>query len=323
MSARPRQHEVSFESLKALLKPQVGTRAIPSPEVRWVPSPKGALRVLAAPQGWSFQLEENRNQGPEAAALGFVKRFAPLLGMEGEQWAWEVKRVVPWEPRSVVHLQPLRGQLPVFGAGVVVQLDQNRGVEFLLADIGLGSTTGGGQDRPPAFAQDLARKAAEDFVQQRFRLRVTASAGQLVFFDPTVVGTSGMAQPSWEFLVSDGAGTVAEVVLVSALSGEVVFHYSEIHQALYREIYDCLNIFGFSGFLVRAEGQGPVGVPEVDLAYDYLGDTYQFFFTRFGRDSVDGQGLPLRARVRVCLSALCWEQNAWWDPSSRGLSFTL
>ena len=43
---------------------------------------------------------------------------------------------------------------------------------------------------------------------------------------------------------------------------------------------------------------------DVDAAYDYYGDTYDFFFRAFGRDSIDNQGLKMVATVNstVCVS---------------------
>ena len=55
---------------------------------------------------------------------------------------------------------------------------------------------------------------------------------------------------------------------------------------------------------VRSEGDAASPVADVNQAYDYSGDTYDFFFTRFGRDSLDGAGLPLRSIVRYCPSTV-------------------
>ena len=51
-------------------------------------------------------------------------------------------------------------------------------------------------------------------------------------------------------------------------------------------------------------------------AYDYSGATYDFFFTRFGRDSLDGAGFPLKSTVRYCPDSFsCPYANAFWDGS--------
>jgi hypothetical protein len=51
----------------------------------------------------------------------------------------------------------------------------------------------------------------------------------------------------------------------------------------------------------RTEGASPTGDGELDDAYEYIGDTYDYFMARFGRDSFDGNGLPVHATVGVAL----------------------
>ncbi|TFD58765.1 M4 family peptidase [Cryobacterium suzukii] len=63
------------------------------------------------------------------------------------------------------------------------------------------------------------------------------------------------------------------------------------------------------GRQVRAEGH-PAGVdPAVNEAYDGLGATQTLFWTQFGRDSIDGNGLPMDATVHYGKQY----DNAFWD----------
>src|SRR5262249_2520866 len=46
----------------------------------------------------------------------------------------------------------------------------------------------------------------------------------------------------------------------------------------------------------------------------YFGDTYDFYFTRHGRDSINNAGLVLSGTVRYCRSGEpCPYQNAYWE----------
>ena len=67
----------------------------------------------------------------------------------------------------------------------------------------------------------------------------------------------------------------------------------------------------------RTEGQPAGGGDDADvqLAYDYAGDTYDFFFTRFGRDSLDGAGHAAGVDRRLLPAAAteCPYENAFWD----------
>ncbi|MFG1610952.1 M4 family metallopeptidase [Actinoplanes sp. NPDC049265] len=61
----------------------------------------------------------------------------------------------------------------------------------------------------------------------------------------------------------------------------------------------------------RVEGGKPVGVADVNRAYDDLGDFRDFMSRYVGRDSVDGRGMPLRAVVRACDQLGC--PQMYWD----------
>jgi Thermolysin metallopeptidase, alpha-helical domain/Thermolysin metallopeptidase, catalytic domain/TIR domain len=66
---------------------------------------------------------------------------------------------------------------------------------------------------------------------------------------------------------------------------------------LRRVIYDAKNVESLPGEVARGEGDPPAGDAAVDETYDALGVTYDFFWNVFGRDSIDGKGMPLEATV--------------------------
>jgi Zn-dependent metalloprotease len=107
------------------------------------------------------------------------------------------------------------------------------------------------------------------------------------------------------------------LILVDAHLGAVPLHFNQIHTALNRQIYDNNNnpASGLPGVgPVRTEGGPPTGITDVDLAYDYSGDTYNFFNTEHGRDSLDNAGMTLISTVRYCdPSSPCPFANAFWN----------
>lgn len=66
---------------------------------------------------------------------------------------------------------------------------------------------------------------------------------------------------------------------------------------LQRLIHDAQNTEVLPGELVRSEGEEPVSDEPVNDAYDGLGASYALFSEVFGRDSLDGAGMPLMASV--------------------------
>ena len=63
------------------------------------------------------------------------------------------------------------------------------------------------------------------------------------------------------------------------------------------------------GTVARAEGQAAVADIAVNQAYDGLGFTYDYYWTNFQRDSIDGQGLPMLGMVHYGQNY----DNAFWD----------
>src|SRR3954451_25362436 len=63
------------------------------------------------------------------------------------------------------------------------------------------------------------------------------------------------------------------------------------------------------GRVVRSEGQDPVKDEAANQAYDGLGATYTYYWTSYGRDSIDGQGMPLFGLIHHGSNY----DNAFWD----------
>ncbi len=76
-----------------------------------------------------------------------------------------------------------------------------------------------------------------------------------------------------------------------------------------RSVHDAGNSTTLPGKLARAEGAPPTGDAAVDEAYDHLGDTYRFYREAYGRDSIDGKGLPLVGSVHYGEDY----DNAFWN----------
>ncbi len=76
-----------------------------------------------------------------------------------------------------------------------------------------------------------------------------------------------------------------------------------------RTVYDAHNLRQLPGTEVLREGGEPVSDVAVTEAYDGLGATFAFWWEVFGRNSIDGNGLPLDASVHYSRAY----DNAFWD----------
>lgn len=86
--------------------------------------------------------------------------------------------------------------------------------------------------------------------------------------------------------------------------------FSRIGGQANRTIYDQQHeTVQTPGKVVRREGQRPTPDKAVNQAYDGLGATYNYYWSQFQRDSIDGQGLPLLGLVHYSTNY----DNAFWD----------
>ncbi|MFE5740505.1 M4 family metallopeptidase [Streptomyces celluloflavus] len=76
-----------------------------------------------------------------------------------------------------------------------------------------------------------------------------------------------------------------------------------------REIYDARNKDSLPGTLVRSEGEDASEDELVNSVYEALGTTFDFFLAAYGRNSLDGEGGPLRATVHYREKFT----NTFWD----------
>jgi hypothetical protein len=275
---------------------------------------EGHVRALSAPPGRALPLPRGVGGGDAAAA--FLRRHALAFGVAKPDVSFVTDREKTVGKSSVVRLRQEFRSIPVFGAEALVQIGPG-GVEFVLADLArdhaelhvrdFDTTPSTGKEAAQSVALSLVRDAASapDLV---------VDEPHLVIFEPSVIGEAGPSQLVWQLRVRSETATVDELVLVDAHVGDVAFHFSQIKEAKARSIYDAANVSGSLGSLVRSEGDPATGIVDADLAYRYLGDTYDFYFNRFGRDSLNGFGLPLHARVRYCDPGYaCPYANAYWN----------
>jgi Zn-dependent metalloprotease len=76
-----------------------------------------------------------------------------------------------------------------------------------------------------------------------------------------------------------------------------------------RTLHDAAHKESLPGKTVRSEGGPATGDRGADEIYDWLGVTFDFYGTAYGRNSIDGGGLPLVATVHYGVEY----DNAFWD----------
>jgi Zn-dependent metalloprotease len=260
----------------------------------------------------------------------FLARRAAAFGIRPQARDLRVSSVLMLAARrAVVRLQQFRDGVPVLGGELVVNLDRDRNV----LSAGGETMRAGPIQVEPTVGPAAARAAAIRVTARAHGIaagNLRASRPQLWIYDPEILGRIGQPSLVWRIDVSgDGRrGPVDELVLVDARIGLVALHFDQVETAMYRRVCDGHNTStqGPCRRPVRREGGWPSTVRDVNAAYTFTGDTYDFYRGRFGRDSLDDAGMTITSTVRYCdprvqhCRRMGWK-NAAWDPELQQVVF--
>ncbi|MCB1259441.1 MAG: hypothetical protein KDB33_03435, partial [Acidimicrobiales bacterium] len=210
--------------------------------------------------------------------------------------------------------------VPVLAGEVAVQTDAAGQVRSVLGETADDAPASMSPTVTAADAATAAR-AASAKAHGLGAVPLVASRPELWIYDPTLVGSPDPVGTRlvWRVRVEASAGPdgqpIADLVLVDAANGSIALRIDDVHAAKNRRVCDAANTSAkypcTSGF-ARVEGGAASGVTDVNKAYDFAGDVYDFYNTRFGRDSLDGAGMIITSTVRYCPSG-CPFNNAFWD----------
>ncbi len=211
--------------------------------------------------------------------------------------------------------------IPVFGGEVTVQLDPGGATRSLVSDVS-GDPA---DDTTPTISAADATAAALEVTGKVHPGHgpLTAATPKLWIYDPAVIDAPGApgARLVWRTEVKAPEGEpIREIVLVDADDGGIALNFNQIAEAKDRKVCDAGNVAGAADRcgstipVIRNEGAGAVALAEANTAYDYAGNTYDYFNTRFGRDSLDDAGMALFSTVRHCeTGSACPYANAFWS----------
>jgi Zn-dependent metalloprotease len=300
--------------LQNLLGPVQGN--VPGSSSRIKLNDDGFVRHMGAAPGNSFPT--NGIKDPDTRARAFLNQWTNLFHGESTRSGYKTLKIKDKKDRFYVRLHQLYADLPVFGAQTIVQLDAAMNVTYVNSDIMQDFTPLeiGKVGLSPTISSDAAQFLAVEQVVAAGN-QGKATEAELMIYCPTVVGAGGSTQLVWQTIVEGITGSLLkEMVLINAHTGTVSFRYSLIHNVKNREVFDSTNTDADPGTLVRTEGGAVSSVSDANQAYDYFGDTYDFYWKEHGRDSIDNAGMTLSGTVRFCNPGFdCPWLNAGWDGS--------
>jgi bacillolysin len=254
---------------------------------------------------------------PEVQARAFLGAYGEMFGIADPAAQLRTEARSGGDPRST-RFQQLHKGVPVLGGELSVQVDEDGDVLTAAGEIA--------PDLTPDVVPSLDAAAAErEALAAAAKAHGTGGAvtegAEAWIYDPDLLGGPATGEPRlvWRVTVaSDDGEPYRDLVLVDAHTGGIALTIAELETAKDRQVCDRNNVVGAAEACgspySRSEGQAATGNVDVDRAYDYSGDTYDFFSSKFGRDSLDGAGLTLKSTVKYCPSASeCPYENAYWN----------
>jgi len=259
----------------------------------------------------------------EDSARQFLSDYGSYLGIKNENS--ELSLIYSKnlnDGRSVVRMQQEYDGVPVFGGEMIVQMNSEKSIISVGSKImpDLNVDTGYTIDADEASEKSL-NAVAKYYKVDASSLQTTIP--ELWIYDPRVFGDNNVFIKNpvlvWRMDVFNGDldTPINELTLVDAKSGKIALHFTQIYTAKYRKIYDSGNVRNNSlpgSNLIRVEGGAASGISDANYAYNYSGDTYDFYYNYFDRDSIDDLGMNLTSTVRFCYTTgACPYANAFWN----------
>ncbi len=278
--------------------------------------PTGILRFVGMEPGW--RLGRIRADLPRDQAMrDFAFNHREAFGIANPRVDLSILRYRPMEKegRDMARLQQTYAGLPVFAGQLVVNVANGTDVTSINADAAKEFPT---LDKAPLPLAPVVNSPTAVLLAHEAMLtrnpgvtmeQPEASKAELVVYAPEVVGLSGQPELAWAVTVAtapDVMGGAAAQWILSAEDGAVLNCFDKSCSALVRRVYDYNSMTTGPSTPTRNDGEAAVGITEVDNAYDFMGQVYNFYNTTHGRDSYNGIGSSVRANVRVCDSTCPW-----------------
>ena len=278
----------------------------------------GAVRFLGGDPGQPLgrQVQAGRTVTPEVAAQEFLAVCGSLFGASGLESDLSVAktRALP-DRRSVVRLQQRHQGIPVFGGELIVNLNADQTVLSVSGELlpsPLVSSTIPAVTAAVAADQALAAAAKWHDVPVTELVRAEP---ELWIYSPGLVGPdTGAPRLVWRTEVTSQAlRPIRELVLVDAERGSVALHFNQIDTVLSRQTYTTANTTTLPGTLVCTEADPSCAAGDAHAAGAHLSaaDTYNFYQSVHGRDSINNAGLIMKSTVHYGSVYV----NAFWNGS--------
>ncbi len=257
----------------------------------------------------------------EDAAMAAVQVYGPLFGLKDPARELRImKKATREKGRSMTRYQQLYQGVPIIAGEIIVNLNSVGGLLSMGGEISPSLSL----DVAPKISADQARDLAFGAIAKWYQVSsgaLIATTPELSIYDPRLLEPNTLpATLVWRMEVrAMGLAPIREFVLVDAQKGGIRLHFNQIDTARNRLTYDTnsTNVLpGTQACIESSNNNACTGGSNADAdnAHRYAGDTYNFYSTNHGRDSIDGLGMSMLSTVRYCETGFpCPYQNAFWN----------
>ena len=291
----------------------------PAADVRVHPE-TGKAAFVATQPGRALPAPTKDSAG--AVGLAFLNDHASAFGLAGDNTSLSVSKVTPFDGGTSVRVQQEESGVPVIAGELIVNLDSAGEVLSVSGETSPSPRVASEPGISAGEAVDTAIAATAKHSEVD-AVDLEASVPELSILDSRLLDGPDLGPTALVYRTEVTSPThpdVNDFVAIDAGTGAIALKFSQIHTALERHHCDRNNVRANEppckiAKSLRDEGQGPSGISDLDEAYDYTGDIYDFLFD-LGHDSLDDAGLPLYSTTRYCPLAgrgVCPYNNAFWN----------
>ena len=260
---------------------------------------------------------------PEDSARAALNMYAPLFGIKDPGTELKtMKQLDTSDGRFMTRYQQVYQGLPVIGGEMIVNLDSLGRMSSMNGEVKSGLNL----EPTPVLTSLQAQEKAISVVATIYNVdanKLSISSPVLSVYAPELIGPPGPGPVLvWRMgVVSSTNNMIDEFVLVDARRGAIALHFSNVKHAKDRKTYDVSGVTSPSqlpGVLLCSEATADNCTGGVDADADtaslYAGDTYDFYYDNFGRDSIDGKGMTISSGVHFDFSVAGGScPNAGWS----------
>lgn len=273
---------------------------------RWVLPQRAADRVAYTPT--SVELGN-----PEAIARGFLDQNRALFGLRSAADELQLRRLEPDLQLGFSHVrldQVYRG-LPVFGRQLVVHMDTEGQIVGANGQFHPGIDLEVEPAITPEQAMETALANLRDeqllpFELAKIEIHPAPEDTRLAVY----VDERGGASLVWQVTILTAAPLGQWSYFINARRDVVVHAIDGVMPVMRRRTFTAQNSTRIPGRLLIDEGERSRD-PVAQAAHDGAGVVYDYYFTRFQRNSIDGAGMALISTVNFGSDPQDAENAAW------------